>query len=81
MAMIFQFGSIIRNLPRVSYVKAIDWWILVGMSFIFATLLELATIGYHMRHEGRVSIKLKEIRKKKKVFFNLIESIRKYNIK
>lgn len=68
MAMIFQFGSIIRNLPRVSYVKAIDWWVLTGMGFIFATLVELAGIGYVMRNEGRTTIRLKEIQKRKKVF-------------
>jgi hypothetical protein len=47
-------------------VKAIDWWILTGMTFIFASLVELAAIGYKMRNEGRTTVRLKEITKRKK---------------
>ncbi|CAB3398415.1 unnamed protein product [Caenorhabditis bovis] len=51
LAMIFQFGNIMRNLPRVSYIKAIDVWMLVSMTFIFCSLLELAIIGYKAKNE------------------------------
>ncbi|KAI6200051.1 hypothetical protein M3Y96_00692400 [Aphelenchoides besseyi] len=54
LAIIFQFGNIMRNLPKVSYVKAIDVWMLGGMTFIFMSLLELAIIGHLVKDEGNV---------------------------
>ncbi|KAI6223582.1 hypothetical protein M3Y99_01447200 [Aphelenchoides fujianensis] len=51
LSLTYQFGSVIQNLPKTSDVKAIDVMILVAMGFIFASLMELAVVGYLTRKE------------------------------
>lgn len=46
-----------NNLPKTSDVKAIDVWILSSMAFIFASLIELAVVGYLSRDGQHGSIK------------------------
>ncbi|CAJ0568426.1 unnamed protein product, partial [Mesorhabditis spiculigera] len=49
LALTFQFGNILKNLPRVSYVKAMDVWMLGCISFVFGTMVELAIVCYITR--------------------------------
>ncbi|VDK57842.1 unnamed protein product [Anisakis simplex] len=59
MALTFQFGNIIRSLPPVSYVKAIDIWMITCVAFIFASLLELAFIAYR---DKRIMLKTSRVK-------------------
>ncbi|VDP27023.1 unnamed protein product [Soboliphyme baturini] len=61
LAMTFQFGTLISNLPRVSYIKAIDVWMLSGMTFVFASLVELAMIGHLTQVQNRKKAKAKKM--------------------
>ncbi|KAI1716061.1 neurotransmitter-gated ion-channel ligand binding domain-containing protein [Ditylenchus destructor] len=57
LALTFQFGNILKNLPRVSYVKAMDVWMLGCISFVFGTMIELAIVCYITRCQGNAASK------------------------
>ncbi|VDL83596.1 unnamed protein product [Nippostrongylus brasiliensis] len=62
LAMTFQFGNIIRNLPR-RFNKKFETLFSSGMLFIFLSLLELAVVGFMSRNEG-LPPKVKKKRKR-----------------
>lgn len=44
--MVIQVSNINASLPQTSYIKAIDIWIGVCMTFLFGALLEFAILNY-----------------------------------
>ena len=45
----YMLGSVNSNLPRVSYVKAIDYFLLMSFGFIFLTLVEYVFVLRYSR--------------------------------
>lgn len=53
MALSFQYGAILRTLPRVSYCKAVDIWVFASVIYVFLSLLETAVVGFLDRQRRR----------------------------
>uniref|UniRef100_A0A915HUX8 Uncharacterized protein n=1 Tax=Romanomermis culicivorax TaxID=13658 RepID=A0A915HUX8_ROMCU len=51
LALTFQLGNVLRHLPRVSYIKCIDVWMMTCVVFVFASLVELAIISRLSRRQ------------------------------
>ena len=52
LTIVFLLGSANASLPRVSYAKAIDWYLMVSFAFIFAALVECMLV-FHFRIDAK----------------------------
>uniref|UniRef100_A0A0N4Z154 Ligand-gated ion channel 50 n=1 Tax=Parastrongyloides trichosuri TaxID=131310 RepID=A0A0N4Z154_PARTI len=75
MALTFQYGNVARTMPKVSYIKSIDVWILMACLFVFSSLVELAIVGYIDRVSRRPSTHKRGGKKRNKVSKGEFESI------
>ena len=46
LTIVFLMGCANASFPRVSYAKAIDWYLMVSFAFIFASLVECMLVFY-----------------------------------
>lgn len=44
LTIMFLLGSLNGNLPKVSYPKALDWYLLFSFSFVFLSLIESTVV-------------------------------------
>ena len=54
LTIMFLLGSVNAALPRVSYAKAIDWYLIVSFLFVFLVLVECILV-YILRPRNQVS--------------------------
>ena len=62
LTIMFLLGSLNGNLPKVSYPKALDWYLLVSFSFVFLTLIECTIVflfeSSAKQDEGQINYKV-----------------------
>uniref|UniRef100_A0A915L0H1 Uncharacterized protein n=1 Tax=Romanomermis culicivorax TaxID=13658 RepID=A0A915L0H1_ROMCU len=61
LALTFQFGSLLKHLPRVSYIKCLDVWMMMCVAFVFSTLIEMAVVWRLSQRDQRREMSLKII--------------------
>ena len=63
LTIVFFLGSANASLPRVSYAKAIDWYLMVSFAFIFAALVECRP-AFHLHANVKTDKKQRKLFKK-----------------
>ena len=70
LTIMFLLGSLNGTMPRVSYPKALDWYLLVSFTFVFLSLIEcmIVFVLTLKSNKGKESIK-DQVRFLKTIFF------------
>ena len=58
LTIMFLLGSLNGNLPKVSYPKALDWYLLVSFSFVFLSLIECMIVYLFVAQAKQKPIKV-----------------------
>ena len=55
LTMIFLLGYVNGSLPKVSYIKSIDWYMIISLLFISASLIETVFVyWYHVSSQNKL---------------------------
>ena len=57
LTMIFLLGYVNSNLPKVSYIKAIDWFAIVSLVMIILSVIESVSVYYLVKMKKRKNFK------------------------
>ena len=59
LTIMFLLGSLNGNLPKVSYPKALDWYLLVSFTFVFLSLMECVIVYLFVKNGKDQKMKCK----------------------
>ena len=59
LTIMFLLGSLNGNLPKVSYPKALDWYLLVSFTFVFLSLVECVIVYIFVKNGKDQKMKCK----------------------
>nr|CDS32427.1 Cys loop ligand gated ion channel subunit [Hymenolepis microstoma] len=61
LSLMTQSAAVLSQLPRVSYIKAIDTWFFICFTFVVGTLLEFAFVNTAARREAKLQKKIAKL--------------------